>query len=94
MRQPTCSISHAATGRNTSCPVAALAVSRPSTSPRRRSNQRVATTAPSTTAVRPVPNPSSSPHKATRCQTSDMRVANNSPKATRIMAVHMMRRRP
>ena len=54
-RQPRCSATLASIGRNTSCPVALAADSAPSTSPRRASNQRVATTAASTIDVTPVP---------------------------------------
>ncbi len=41
----------------------------PTTRPRRCENHRVATVAPSTTAVSPVPNPTTMPHSTTSCQT-------------------------
>ena len=67
-RQPQRSIIQAATGRQISWPVAALAVRIPMTSPRRDANQRLETTAPSTSAVMPLPSPSTTPHSTTRCQ--------------------------
>ncbi|MNW05236.1 hypothetical protein D3C71_2014540 [compost metagenome] len=71
-RQPIVSVREASNGRKTSWPVALLAVISPTTSPRRLSNQRVATVAPSTSAVMPVPTPSTTPQIATRCQSSVM----------------------
>ena len=41
----------------------------PTTRPRRATNQRVATVAPSTSAVMPVPMPTTTPHSSTSCQT-------------------------
>ena len=41
MRQPIWSVRLASSGRNTSCPVATLAVRMPTTRPRRAANQRV-----------------------------------------------------
>ena len=51
-----------------SCPVATLAERMPTTRPRRATNQRVATVAPSTMAVIPVPKPTTNPQSAMRCQ--------------------------
>ena len=53
-----------------SWPAAEPAVSTPSARPRRAVNQRVATTAPSTSAVRPAPTPTMTPHSSVSCQTS------------------------
>ena len=64
----------ARSGRNTSCPVALLAVSRPTARPRRAENQRVATVAPSTSAVMPVPRPTTTPHDSTNCQTTPIKI--------------------
>ena len=67
-RQPSRSVRLASSGRNTSCPVATLAVRIPITSPRRTANQRAATVAPSTSAVMPVPMPTTMPHSNIKCQ--------------------------
>jgi len=63
----------------TSWPVAELAVSSPITNPRRVENQRVAMVAPSTRAVRPVPNPTTMPHSRMSSQTRVMRRDRASP---------------
>ena len=67
-RHPQRSVACASIGRKTSCPVDALAVSTPSTVPRRATNQRFTTVAASTTATSPVPTPIPSPHSAMSCQ--------------------------
>ena len=69
MRQPKCVVNSAITGRKMSWPVAELAASMPITRPRRWLNQRVATVAASTIAVRPVPTPTTMPHRTMSCQT-------------------------
>ncbi len=71
-RQPWRSVMAASMGRKTSCPVAVLAVSSPTTSPRRWANQRVATVAPRTRAIMPEPVPHSTPQSSRSCQTSVM----------------------
>jgi hypothetical protein len=48
--------------------VALLAVSRPTARPRRAENQRVATVAPSTSAVMPEPSPTTTPQNSSSCQ--------------------------
>ena len=58
-------LSQARKGRNTSDPVAALAVSIPITSPCRVANQRLTTAAPSTEATAPLPIPDSTPQVRT-----------------------------
>jgi hypothetical protein len=68
LRHPARVATHANSGRNTSCPVAELAVSRPTISPRRELNQRNETVAASTNAVKPVPTPTTSPHSNSSCQ--------------------------
>ena len=93
-RQPTTSISQVARGRNNNWPVATLAVSMPSTRPRRCSNQRLATTAPSTRAISPEPRPSSTPHSRIRCQTSLICVDRPSPPATDSSAPAIIGRSP
>jgi len=67
-RQPIRSVSLASIGRNTNWPVATLAVRIPTASPRRAENQRAATVAPSTSAVMPVPIPTTTPHNSINCQ--------------------------
>ena len=58
----------ASKGRKSICPVAVLAVSTPITAPRRETNQRFTTVAPSTIAVVPVPRPTRIPQVSTSCQ--------------------------
>ena len=48
--------------------MALLAVSRPTARPRRAENQRVATVAPSTSAVMPEPSPTITPQNSSSCQ--------------------------
>ena len=83
-----------ASGRKASWPVALLAVSRPSTRPRRSTNQRLATVAPSTIAVRPVPMPTTTPQSIRSCQKAVMTVASSSAAEIRPTAMVMTRRRP
>jgi hypothetical protein len=66
-RQPLRPSSEARIGRNTSCPVAVLAVRMPMTRPRRAVNHRWTIVAPRTIAVVPVPSPTSTPQKSTSC---------------------------
>ena len=70
VRHPIRSVRLASSGRNTNWPVATLAVRMPTTRPRRASNQRAATVALSTSAVMPVPMPTTTPHSRINCQTS------------------------
>ena len=67
LRHPSDWLRLASSGRKTSWPVAVLAVSRPTTRPRRAENQRVATVAPSTIAVSPVPMPTITPQSRKSC---------------------------
>src|SRR5471030_1199956 len=94
MRQPKWPISQALTGRKISWPVAELAVSRPTTRPRWVSNQRLETTALSTSAVMPEPTPSITPHSTTSCQNCVIRVASARPPATSDSAVTTTLRSP
>src|SRR5476649_2269282 len=94
MRQPKWPISQALTGRKISWPVAELAVSRPTTRPRCVSNQRLETTALSTSAVMPEPTPSITPHSTTNCQNCVIRVASARPPATSDSAVTTTLRSP
>jgi hypothetical protein len=71
-----------------------LAANRPTTSPRFSVNQRLATIAPSTSAVSPVPQPSTRPHSKNSCQSCVMPVASTIAAAMKPAAVIMMRRKP
>ena len=66
-RQPGPSASLAMAGRNTSCPVELAAEKTPTTRPRCRTNQRLATIAPKTSASEPVPTPTAKPHSSQSC---------------------------
>ena len=94
IRQPACWASQAAAGRNSNCPVAVLAASRPSTRPRRAVNQRLATVAPSTMAVMPVAKPTIRPQVSQSCQISVMNVASPSPAMMSASAVQTTARTP
>ena len=93
-RQPSRSVSEASSGRNTSWPVATLAVMMPTTSPRRATNQRVAMVAPSTSAVMPVPMPMTTPHSSISCQTFVMASEATSAETTMSCAASVTLRRP
>ena len=68
-RQPGPTASAATPGRKTSCPAAPAAEKTPVTRPRWLSaNHRLATTAPSTSAIAPVPMPTASPQSSHSCQ--------------------------
>ena len=66
-RQPGPSASCAIAGRNTSCPVELAAENTPTTTPRCRTNHRLATIAPKTRASAPVPMPTANPHSSHSC---------------------------
>ena len=94
MRHPIRSVMLASSGRNTSCPVATLAVRIPTTRPRRALNQRAATVAPRTSAVIPVPMPITTPHSNSKCQTFVMASEAKSAEATIRSADSVTLRRP
>ena len=71
-RQPKWAVRFASSGRNANWPVAVLAARSPMTRPRRAENQRVATVAPSTIAVSPVPTPITTPHNRKSCHNRDI----------------------
>ena len=79
MRQPYRSASHAARGSSISWPDALEALKIPTARPRRAENQRVATSAPKTIAVSPVPKPTMTPQNSTSCQSRVMNRAPTSP---------------
>ena len=93
-RQPKRSVSSAISGKNTSCPVAELAESSPTTRPRRWVNQRVATVAASTMAVRPEPTPTTTPHNSTSCHTCVIASETMRPPTISAAAETMTRRSP
>jgi hypothetical protein len=57
-------------------------------------NQRLATMVPSTSAVRPVPQPSSTPQSRKSCQSAVTRVASTSATAMKVDAAIITRRSP
>ena len=64
------------------------------TSPRRSENQRVATVAPSTMAVRPVPNPTTTPQSTNSCHGAVIPSEPASPAAISTSAVRATGRSP
>ena len=69
-------------------------MSMPTTSPRRAENQRVATVAPSTSAVSPVPTPTTTPQSRMSCQTRLIASEARSPAAMMASAISTIRRTP
>ena len=74
--------------------MAVLAVSIPTTSPRRSWNQRAATVAPSTSATMPVPSPIRTPQSATSCQSWVMKSDASTPPDTMPIAATTTARTP
>jgi hypothetical protein len=93
-RHPASAAVRAITGRKTSCPVAFAAEKMPVTSPRCVWNQRFATTAPSTSAIAPVPTPMSSPHSSQSCHGSVMSIVSPLAAPTTTSAHITVRRTP
>ena len=93
-RHPWRSTTRASSGRKISCPVAFAAESAPSTTPRRATNQRVATTAARTIDVTPVPVPTQMPHSSVICHWFCIRVLSATDTASSAMAARTRRRRP
>lgn len=71
-----------------------LAVSAPSTRPRREWNQRFTTAAPITIAAMPVPAPTPTPHRRKSCHGARMKVARRSAVASVPIASAIVRRTP
>ena len=94
IRQPRCSVIQAATGRNSNCPVALLALRHPMTRPRRFTNQRLAIVAPSTLAVTPVDRPSIRPQITQSCHSARICVAANRLTTIRVSAMLTTKRSP
>ena len=74
--------------------MALAAVSTPITSPRRRTNQRLAIVAANTSAIEPVPSPISTPHDSTNCQPAVTNTVSPLPSATSTSAVLVTNRMP
>ena len=74
--------------------MAVLAVRTPITRPRRATNQRLATVAASTSAVAPVPMPTTTPHSSTSCQGVRITVVRATPTVTRESDSTITRRTP
>ena len=74
--------------------MAPLAVSAPSTMPRRLTNQRLATIAASTLTMEPVPTPTTVPQSRSSCQGWRMKIVSPEPVATANSAPTVTRRTP
>ncbi len=79
LRQPMDCAMLARIGRNTSCPLAFPAVSKPTTRPRRSTNQRFAIAAASPTIPAPEPIPTSTPQVRYSCHTWVMKALDPAP---------------
>ena len=93
-RHPGPAASATITGRNTSCPVALAAEKIPVTSPRCRSNQRLATIAPNTSAIDPVPAPMATPQSSHSCHADVISVVSPLAIPTTARAMATTRRMP
>ena len=74
--------------------MAPAAVITPSTAPRRFTNQRLATVAPSTEAIEPAPSPTSTPQSRYSCQGACITVVSAEPEAIRRSAPIITARTP
>ena len=93
-RQPGPSATRAIAGRNSRCPLAPAAEKIPITRPRCRTNQRLATIAPKTRAIAPVPTPTASPQSSHSCQAWVMTSVRPEPIATSVSEATTTRRMP
>ena len=93
-RQPGPAASATITGRNTSWPVALAAEKIPVTRPRWASNHRLATMAPNTRAMDPVPAPMATPQSSHSCQAAVMKVVRALAVPTRAREIATTRRMP
>ena len=85
-RQPGPCASCAIAGRKISWPVELAAENRPVTRPRWRTNQRLATMAPKTSAMAPVPTPTGTPHRNHSCHDDVITRVSPEPAETRASA--------
>ena len=74
--------------------MAVLAVSTPMTAPRRDTNQRLTTVAPSTIAVVPVPSPTRIPHVKSSCQLARICEVRATPAQIKASEASTVRRMP
>ena len=81
-------------GRKSSCPVALAAEKMPVTSPRWVWNQRLATIAPNTRAIAPVPMPMNTPQSSHSCHGWVISVVRPLATPTTTRAVATVRRTP
>ena len=93
-RQPWAVTIQPSSGRNTSWPVALLAVSIPVTSPRRSTNQRLAITAASVTPIAPVARPLATPQSRSSCHGASICVVRVELIAIVARAITITRRMP
>ncbi len=93
-RQPQCSAIQAASGMNSSVPVAIAPFNRPTTMPRWAVNQRDEITAPSCIAIRPGAIPSSAPKPSHSSNRVVMVAVNSSPISASAPDTATMRRGP
>ena len=94
VRQPEVTARFAMSGRKISWPVAPAAVRTPVTTPRLRTNHRVATVAAKLIAIEPVPAPISTPQQRISCQLALMKTVPAAPTAMTNNAVAETRRMP
>ena len=85
--QPTLVARDERPGKKINCPVAVAAVSIPTTSPRFATNQRLAIVAAKTSAIEPVPIPTTTPHKPIKCQGFVIKIVEKAPMPTVVSAV-------
>ena len=93
-RHPWSAAVRAMSGRKSSCPVAFAAEKMPVTSPRWVWNHRLATIAPSTRAIAPVPMPMNTPQSSHSCHGCVIRVVRPLATPTTTSAVATVRRTP
>ena len=93
-RQPGPSARLAMAGRKISWPVELAAEKTPITTPRFFTNQRLATTAPKTSASEPVPMPIANPHSSQSCHGLVITSVRPLPSATRVRDAATTRRMP
>ena len=84
----------ASSGRKTNCPLALLAVSRPTTSPRRSTNQRLAIAVARPTIPAPDPRPTNTPQVRYNCQISVMKPLSPAPITSNTIEISTVRFRP
>ena len=94
VRHPCAATIQPSSGRKTSWPLALLAVSIPTTTPRRQTNQRFAITAASVTPIAPVARPFAAPRSMSSCHAASIRVVRSELTAIVPSAITITRRMP